>query len=83
MDLLIKIIMEIVLAQTGRFVVWVATFGRWRAERFEEGEAEAYAPEAGLYFKRGGQYVITAISCVFAGLVFYLAFFLLVYALAR
>ncbi|MGC1172993.1 hypothetical protein [Polaromonas sp.] len=82
MDLLFRIIVDIVLAQTGRFVVWVATFGRWRAERFEEGEAEAYAPEAGLYFKRGGQYVLTAIACVFAGFVFYLVFFLLVYVLS-
>lgn len=82
MDLLVKIFMEIVLAQTGRFVVWAVTFGRWRAERFEEREAEVYAPQAGLYFKRGGQYVVTAIACVFAGFVFYLAFFLLVYAMS-
>jgi hypothetical protein len=33
MDWLIKIAMEIVLAPTSRFIVWVATFGRWRAER--------------------------------------------------
>ncbi|OOG35866.1 hypothetical protein [Polaromonas sp. A23] len=77
-----NIIVDIVLAQTGRFVVWIATFGRWRAERFEEGEAQAYAPEAGLYFKRRGQCVITATGCVLAGFFFYLAFGLLVYALS-
>lgn len=75
--------MDIVLAQTGRFVVWIGTFGRWRAERFEEGEAQAYAPEAGLHFKRSGQRVITADGCVLAGFAFYFAFGLLVYALSR
>jgi hypothetical protein len=80
---LLALLIEHALAHTGRFAIWLATLGRWRAERFEEGEAQSYAPQAILYFKRRGECVVTALGCMLSGIAFYVALGLLLYALSR
>jgi hypothetical protein len=64
---------ERALAHTGRLAIWVVTLGNFRAERFEEGEAQEYAPEAVLYFTRRHEGVITAFGCMLSGIAFYVA----------
>ncbi len=76
-------IIERALAHTGRFAIWVATVGRWRAERFEESEAQSYAPKAALCFRRQGQNVITEFGCMLSGIAFYLALGVGLYVLSR
>lgn len=76
-------LVERALAQTGRFAIWIVTFGKWRAEHFENSEAQTYAPEALLHFTRRGENVITEFGCMLSGIAFYVAFGLGLYALSR
>lgn len=51
--------MELVLALTGKFVVWVVSFGRSRSESLREDERRVFAPAGALSFVRDGQRVVT------------------------
>ena len=75
-------LLELILAFTGKFVVWALSFGRWRSESVRENESRVFAAAGALSFVREGQRVITATGLVFAGLAFYmlLIFLALVYA---
>jgi hypothetical protein len=76
-------LVERALAHTGRFAIWVATMGRWRAERFEEGEGQSVAPNAALYFRRRGECVVTTFGCMLSGIALYVVLGLALYALSR
>ena len=64
-------LVELVLIFTGKFVVAIASFGRWRGERFSSNESRVYSPAGALSFKREGQRVITANGLLFIGLLSY------------
>jgi len=64
-------LLELVLALTGKFVVWVLSFGRWRSESLREGESRVFAAAGALSFVRDGQRVITTTGLFFVGLAFY------------
>jgi len=80
---ILVVLTERALAHTGRFAIWVATLGRWRAEYFEDGEGQSYAPDAVLYFRRRSQLVLTEFGCMLAGIAFYLALGLVIYAISE
>jgi len=75
-------LLELVVAFTGKFVVWALSFGRWRSESLREDESRVFAAAGALSFVRDGQRVITTTGLLFAGLAFYilLAVLALVYA---
>ena len=70
-------LLELILAFTGKFVVWALSFGRWRSESVRENESRVFAAAGALSFLRAGQRVITATGLVFAGLAFYILLVLL------
>lgn len=79
---LLWMILEVALVLTGKVVVAVASFGRWRGERLSSTESRIYGPAGALSFKRDGQRVVTANGLLFVGVLFYvlLSFILLWWA---
>ena len=73
MDSVIGAALEVVLTVTGRFAVWLFSFGRWRGERLGSEEGQIYGAAGALSFVRGGRRVITHTGQLFAGIVFYSA----------
>jgi len=65
-------LLELVLALTGKLVIWALSFGRWRSESLREDESRVFAAAGALSFVREGQRVITTTGLVFAGLAFYI-----------
>jgi len=74
------VLIEVILLNTGRAVVFVGTFGRWRSEKLSKAEGRIHGLAGALSFKREGQRVITATGLVLAGLLFYIALVSLVIA---
>ena len=66
------LLVEIVLLKTGRAVVFLGTFGRWRGEKTEEKEGRIHGLAGALSFKREGQRVVTVNGLFLVGLVFYI-----------
>lgn len=62
--------LALVLAFTGRILVWVISFGRWRSESLREDESRVFAAAGALSFVREGRRVITTTGLIFAGLTF-------------
>lgn len=75
-------LLELVLAFTGKFLVWALSLGRWRSESLWENKSRVFAAAGALSFVREGQRVVTATGLVFAGLAFYILLFLLSLAYA-
>ena len=65
------VVVELLLIGTGRAVVSLATFGRWRGEQLGSGEGRVYGMAGALSFKRDGRRVITRVGLLLAGLAFY------------
>lgn len=72
------LLVEVVLLNTGRAVVFLATLGRWRGERLGGKEGRIHGPAGALSFKRDGQRVVTVNGLLLVGIAFYIA---LVFAL--
>lgn len=66
------LVAELLLAYTGKAVIWLLSFGRWRTESLREDESRVFAAAGALSFVRDGKRVITTTGVVFAGLAFYL-----------
>lgn len=64
-------LIELILVGTGRIVLALATFGRWRGERGSEGRT--FGPAGALSFKHQDQRVITKNGFFIAGVLFYVA----------
>jgi hypothetical protein len=75
-------LMELVLAFTGKFVVWVVSLGRWRSESLREDESRVFGAAGALSFVRDGQRVVTTTGLCFAGVAFYVLLFVLSLAYA-
>ena len=61
----------VLLAFTGKVVVAVASFGRWRSEKLSGIEGHIYGAAGALSFKRDGQRVVTPTGLLFVGGLFY------------
>ena len=64
--------LALVLAFTGRILVWAISFGRWRSESLREDESRVFAAAGALSFVREGRRVITTTGLIFTGLIFYI-----------
>jgi hypothetical protein len=64
---------DVFLAGTGRLLVKLFSFGRWRGEQFGGKEGRTFAPAGALSFALEGRRVITRSGLVIIGVVFYLA----------
>lgn len=71
MDELIALVLNFICIETGRFVVWLVSFGQWRGERRGGNESQIHGPAGALSFVRDGQRVVTNIGLSFAGIAFY------------
>jgi hypothetical protein len=76
MDSLLSGLFEEVTRFFGRVVLWVASVGRWRGEKFGSNEAAVHSAAGALWFKREGQVVFTDSGLMFIGLGFYCFCFL-------
>ena len=76
------VVFEVVLIQTGRFVVWAGSFGRWRGESLGENEGRVFAAAGALSFVREGRRVVTTDGLLFAGIAFYIGVVVLLVAYA-
>lgn len=75
-------LVEVLLAYTGKAVLWCLSFGRWRSESLREDESRVFAAAGALSFVRDGRRVITTTGAVFAGVAFYLLLGVLLLAYA-
>ena len=66
-------ILDVVLRGTGRAVVFLGSFGRWRGEDMVAREGRIHGASGALSFRREGQRVVTSTGLVLAGLLFYAA----------
>lgn len=73
MDTAIGAALEVLLTVTGRFAVWLLSFGRWRGEPLGSEEGRIHGAAGGLSFVRDGRRVITHTGQLFAGIAFYAA----------
>ena len=71
MDAAMAFVVEFVFVLTGRAVVWLISFGRWRGEEMTTNEALIYSAAGSLSFVRDGRRVITHTGLMFFGIVFY------------
>jgi hypothetical protein len=62
---------EVILIFTGKAVIAVASFGRWRSESLNGAEGRIYGPAGALSFKRDGQCVFTPTGLSLVGVLFY------------
>lgn len=67
------VVVELLLVGTGRAVVRLLTFGRWRGESLGAREGRVHGMAGALSFKRDGRRVVTRTGLLLAGLVFYVA----------
>lgn len=63
----------VITMQTGRAVVWLVSFGKWRGEPLFGEEARIYGAAGALSFVRDGRRVMTDTGLLFAGIAFYVA----------
>ena len=71
MDEIIGGAVWLLLTQTGRLVVCVLSFGRWRGEPLSGNEGRIFSAAGSLWFLRDGQVVLTHTGQMFLGLAFY------------
>lgn len=82
MDEVIAAGLQFVVIQTGRGLVWLISFGRWRGEALLGEEARIYGPAGALSFVRDGQRVITDMGLQFFGAAFYVVLIVVLVAYA-
>jgi len=80
MDEIIGGVLGIITIQTGRVVVWLVSFGKWRGEPLYGDEGRIYGAAGALSFVRDGRRVITETGLLFVGVVFYVVFVALIIA---
>jgi hypothetical protein len=80
MDEIIGGALGVITIQTGRVVVWLVSFGKWRGEPLFGGEGRIYGAAGALSFVRDGRRVITETGLLFVGVVFYVGFVALIIA---
>jgi hypothetical protein len=81
MDEIIGGVLGVIALQTGRVVVWLVSFGKWRGEALFGDEGRIYGAAGALSFVRDGRRVITDTGLLFLGFVFYVIFVALIIAI--
>jgi hypothetical protein len=71
MDEIIGGVLGVVAVQTGRVVVWLVSFGKWRGEPLFGEEGRIYGAAGALSFVRDGRRVITDTGLMFVGVISY------------
>lgn len=71
MDEIIGGVLGVIAVQTGRIVVWLVSFGKWRGEPLFGEEGRIYGTAGALSFVRDGRRAITDIGLMFVGVAFY------------
>lgn len=71
MDEIVSALLEIVVAQTGRAIIWLVSFGKWRGEKLLGNEGQIYGAAGALWFVRDGSRVVTTTGLLFVGGAFY------------
>ena len=71
MDEIIGGVLGVIAVQTGRIVVWLVSFCKWRGEPLFGEEGRIYGTAGALSFVRDGRRVITDIGLMFVGVAFY------------
>jgi hypothetical protein len=74
------LVVDVLLINTGRAVVFALSLGRWRGERFGGNEGRVHAMAGALSFKLDGQRVVTRSGLIFVGVAAYVAAIALVVA---
>lgn len=64
-------IFQIVLVLTGKGLVRLLSFGRWRGETLTGNEAQLHAAAGALSFVREGRRVVTVAGLTLVGMAFY------------
>ena len=82
MDEIIGGVLGVIAIQTGRVVVRLVSFGKWRGESLFGDEGRIYGAAGALSFVRDGRRVITDTGLLFVGVVFYAIFVGLVIVVA-
>jgi hypothetical protein len=65
------LVVELLLIGTGRAVVSLASFGRWRGEQLGAREGRVHGMAGALSFRRDGRRVITRVGLLLTGVAFY------------
>jgi divalent metal cation (Fe/Co/Zn/Cd) transporter len=73
MDSVLGAALDVLMTVTGRFAVWLFSFGHWRGEPLGSEESRIYGAAGGLSYVREGKRVITHTGQLFAGIAFYVA----------
>jgi hypothetical protein len=71
--IVVSFILDVLLRGTGRAVVLLGSFGRWRGEDVVTREGRIYGASGALSFTRDGQRFVTSTGLLLAGLLFYAA----------
>lgn len=80
MDDIIGGLLGVIAIQTGRVVVWLVSFGKWRGEPLFSDEGRIYGAAGALSFVRDGRRVITDTGLLFVGVAFYVVFLAVIIA---
>lgn len=64
-------LLELLVVGTGKIVVAVASFGRWRGERISRNEGRIFSAAGSLWFRREGRVVVAINGLLFVGIIFY------------
>jgi hypothetical protein len=73
MDQVVAAVLGILVTQTGRAVVYLLSFGRWRGEALTGDEGRVHGAAGALWFRREGRAVFTHTGQFFVGVAFYVA----------
>jgi hypothetical protein len=71
----VEAVFELVLIFTGKGVVWLLSFGRWRGESLSTNEASIHSAAGSLSFVLHGRRIITVAGLTLIGAAFYVMFF--------
>lgn len=71
----VEAVLELVLIFTGKGVVWLLSFGRWRGESMMTNEASIHSAAGSLSFVLDGRRIITVAGLTLIGAAFYALFF--------
>ena len=80
MDEIIGAVLGVIAIQTGRVVVWLVSFGKWRGEPLFGDEGRIYGAAGALSFVRDGKRVITDTGLLFVGVALYVVLVALIIA---
>jgi hypothetical protein len=81
MDEIIGGVLAVIAVQTGRVLVWLVSFGKWRGEPLFGEEGRIYGAAGALSFVRDGKRVVTDTGLMFVGVVFYVVLIAAIIAL--